>query len=55
MPTVDATIRWIVPERGTVSDLAHLPWYHGSQQPLTVLRVGSAITPNLAIARVFSH
>lgn len=32
-----------------------LPWYHGSQQELTVLRVGSSITQNRDIARIFSH
>lgn len=32
-----------------------LPWYHGSQQELTVLRTGSSITQNREIARVFSH
>lgn len=32
-----------------------LPWYHGSQQELTVLRVGSSITQDRDIARVFSH
>lgn len=32
-----------------------LPWYHGSQQELTTLRVGSSITQNRDIARIFSH
>lgn len=32
-----------------------LPWYHGSQQELTTLRVGSSITQDREIARVFSH
>ncbi len=32
-----------------------LPWYHGSQQELTVLRVGSSITHDRDIASVFSH
>jgi len=32
-----------------------LPWYHGAQQALTVLRVGSSITQDREIARVFSH
>lgn len=32
-----------------------LPWYHGSQQALTVLRVGSSISQNRNIARIFSH
>lgn len=32
-----------------------LLWYHGSQQELTVLRVGSSITQDRNIARVFSH
>ena len=30
-------------------------WFHGSQQPLTVLRADSSITAYVAIARVFSH
>ncbi|GLV54119.1 hypothetical protein KDH_09680 [Dictyobacter sp. S3.2.2.5] len=30
-------------------------WYHGSQQELTTLRIGSSITQEKAIARVFSH
>lgn len=32
-----------------------LPWYHGSQQELTTVRVGSSITQNREIARIFSH
>ena len=32
-----------------------LPWYHGSQQELTLLRVGSSITQDREIARIFSH
>lgn len=32
-----------------------LPWYHGSQQELTTLRVGSSITQDRDIARIFSH
>ena len=32
-----------------------LPWYHGSQQPLTLLRVDSSITQDRDVARVFSH
>ncbi|MBI3973076.1 MAG: hypothetical protein HY332_17495 [Chloroflexi bacterium] len=31
------------------------PWYHGSQQRLTTLRVGSSITQNPDVARAFSH
>ena len=31
------------------------PWYHGSQQKLTVLRTGSSISQNRMIARFFSH
>lgn len=31
------------------------PWYHGSQQRLTVLRPGSSIAQNRTIARFFSH
>lgn len=31
------------------------PWYHGSQQALTVLRAGSSISQNRDIARIFSH
>ena len=33
----------------------NLPWYHGSQQELTILQVGSSITQDRDIARVFSH
>lgn len=33
----------------------NLPWYHGSQRELTTLRVGSSITQDHDIARVFSH
>ncbi len=33
----------------------NLPWYHGSQQELITLRVGSSITQDSDIARVFSH
>ena len=32
-----------------------LPWYHGSQQKLTKLRVGSSITQNRNVAKAFSH
>ncbi len=32
-----------------------LPWYHGSQQVLTTLCVGSSITQNRNVARIFSH
>jgi hypothetical protein len=32
-----------------------LTWYHGSQQELTALRVGSSITQDRDIARIFSH
>jgi hypothetical protein len=32
-----------------------MPWYHGSQQQLSVLRPGSSITQNRTIARAFSH
>ena len=35
-------------------DYSH-PWYHGSQQRLTVLRTGSSISQNRMIARFFSH
>lgn len=31
------------------------PWYHGSQQELTTLRVDSSITQNIDVARAFSH
>src|SRR5690348_14825524 len=34
---------------------ANRPWYHGAQQRLVVLRAGSSITQNSAIARAFSH
>lgn len=30
-------------------------WYHGSQQKLTTLRVGSSITQNRNVAKAFSH
>ena len=30
-------------------------WYHGSQEKLTRLRMGSSITQNKEIARAFSH
>lgn len=33
----------------------NLPWYHGSQQELTTLRIGSSITQDRDIARIFSH
>lgn len=33
----------------------NLPWYHGSQQALTILRAGSSISQERAIARIFSH
>ena len=32
-----------------------LPWYHGSQQVLEELRVGSSITQNRDLAKAFSH
>jgi hypothetical protein len=32
-----------------------LPWYHGSDQQLTSLRVGSSITQLRDLARAFSH
>ena len=32
-----------------------LAWYHGSQQELTKLRVGSSITQNRNVAKAFSH
>ena len=32
-----------------------LTWYHGSQQKLTALRVGSSITQNRNVAKGFSH
>ena len=32
-----------------------LAWYHGSQQKLTTLRIGSSITQNRNVAKVFSH
>ena len=32
-----------------------LPWYHGSQQPLTKLRTGSSISQNRDLAKAFSH
>ena len=30
-------------------------WYHGSPYELTTIRKGSTITPNIDLARVFSH
>lgn len=30
-------------------------WFHGSQQPLTTLQVGSSITHDRDVARIFSH
>lgn len=30
-------------------------WYHGSPLELTVLQVGSSITPDMEYARIFSH
>lgn len=33
----------------------NLRWYHGSQQELTILQVGSSITRDRDIARIFSH
>ena len=32
-----------------------LTWYHGSQQELTTLRIGSSITQNRNVAKGFSH
>ena len=32
-----------------------LTWYHGSQQRLTTLRVGSSISQNRNVAKAFSH
>ena len=32
-----------------------LTWYHGSQQKLTTLRVGSSITQDITVAKAFSH
>ena len=32
-----------------------LTWYHGSQQKLNTLRVGSSITQNRNVAKAFSH
>ena len=32
-----------------------LTWYHGSQQELTKLQVGSSITQNRKVAKAFSH
>lgn len=32
-----------------------LTWYHGSQQKLSKLRVGSSITQNRNVAKAFSH
>ena len=32
-----------------------MTWYHGSQQELTTLRVGSSITQDKTVAKAFSH
>jgi hypothetical protein len=32
-----------------------LPWYHGTQQELMVIRAGSSISQNRDVARIFSH
>ena len=32
-----------------------LPWYHGSQQEIALLQVGSSISQDRDIARIFSH
>ncbi len=32
-----------------------LTWYHGSQQKLTTLRIGSSITQDRNVAKAFSH
>ena len=32
-----------------------LTWYHGSQQELTTLRIGSSITQDKTVAKAFSH
>jgi hypothetical protein len=32
-----------------------LPWYHGAQQEITLLRAGSSISQDRDIARIFSH
>ena len=32
-----------------------LTWYHGSQQKLTTLRIGSSITQDKTVAKAFSH
>lgn len=39
-----------MPERGD-----SLTWYHGSQQALKVLRIGSSITKSRDLAKAFSH
>ena len=31
------------------------PWYHGSDQMLTTLRIGSSITQDKSVAKAFSH
>ncbi len=31
------------------------PWYHGSQERIMILCIGSSITPNPVVARAFSH
>ncbi|MGM0401861.1 MAG: hypothetical protein ACQEQT_11270 [Chloroflexota bacterium] len=37
-----------------MSDYAK-PWYHGSPLKIDILREGSSITQNRALARIFSH
>lgn len=32
-----------------------LPWYHGSQRELTVIRSGSSVSQSIDVARAFSH
>jgi len=38
-----------------MAEWEHRPWYHGSQQRLATLRVGSSVTQKCPIARAFSH
>ncbi len=52
--TVTITAKTEPTQRPTHWDYSQ-PWYHGSQQVLTALRVGSAITQDRTIARIFSH
>lgn len=47
-----------MPSKGDATPMTvkpHTEWYHGSPSRLTSLRVGSTVTPVLALAKAFSH